>query len=141
MKRGLQFLLLIFSLEVFAQKETVDTAQVVIPNRHNSVEAQTKPYVIVISTDGFRYDYAKKYKAENLLKFSNEGVQAKAMIPSYPSITFPNHWSLITGLYPSHHGLIDNFFYDYKRKEAYAMSTKKNAEDGSWYGVIGRAEV
>ncbi len=134
MKQGLQFLLLVFSLTVFAQKGNIDTAQVVIPNRHNSIEAQTKPYVIMISTDGFRYDYAKKYNAENLLKFSNEGVQAKAMIPSYPSITFPNHWTLITGLYPSHHGLIDNYFYDYKRKENYAMSDHKNAEDGSWYG-------
>ncbi|MFC3159441.1 alkaline phosphatase family protein [Chryseobacterium arachidis] len=111
MKRGLQFLLLILSLTVFAQKENADTAQVVIPDRHNSVEAQTKPYVIMISTDGFRYDYAKKYNAENLLKLSNGGVQAKAMIPSYPSITFPNHWTLMTGLYPSHHGLIDNFFF------------------------------
>lgn len=128
--------MIIFSLTVFGQKGTVDTAQIVIPNRYNSVEAQTKPYVIMISADGFRYDYAKKYNAGNLLKFSNGGVQAKAMIPSYPSITFPNHWSLITGLYPSHHGLIDNYFYDYKRKEAYAMSDRKNAEEGSWYGGI-----
>lgn len=134
--RGLHFLLLIFSLTIFAQKSPVDTAQVVVANRYNSVDAQTKPYVIMISTDGFRYDYAKKYNAENLLKLSGEGVQAKAMIPSYPSITFPNHWSLITGLYPSHHGLIDNFFYDYKRKEFYAMSDRKNAEDGSWYGGV-----
>ena len=43
---------------------------------------------------------------------------------------------LITGLYPSHHGLVDNFFYDYSRKEAYAMNKKENAEDGSWYGGI-----
>lgn len=134
MKQRLQVLLLMFSLAVFAQKEHVDTAQIVIPNRYNSIEAKTKPYVIMISTDGFRYDYAKKYNAENLLKFSREGVQAKAMIPSYPSITFPNHWTLMTGLYPSHHGLIDNYFYDYKRKAAYAMSDRKNAEDGSWYG-------
>lgn len=134
MKRGIHFLLLFFSLTVFAQQGVIDTAQVVIPGRQNSIEAQSKPYVIMISTDGFRYDYAKKYNAENLLKFSENGVKAKAMIPSYPSITFPNHWSLITGLYPSHHGLIDNFFYDYKRKAPYAMSNKKNAEDGSWYG-------
>lgn len=134
MKRGLQFLLLLISLMAFAQKEAIDTAQVIIPNRYNSVDAQTKPYVIMISTDGFRYDYTQKYNAQNLLKLSGEGVQATAMIPSYPSITFPNHWSLITGLYPSHHGLIDNFFYDYKRKETYGMSNKKNAEDGSWYG-------
>lgn len=134
MKRGIQIVLLFFSLAIYAQQAKVDTAQVVVSGRSNSAEAQTKPYVIMISTDGFRYDYAKKYQAENLLKLSSGGVQAKAMIPSYPSITFPNHWSLITGLYPSHHGLIDNFFYDYKRKEPYAMSSKKNAEDGSWYG-------
>ncbi|WP_278352466.1 ectonucleotide pyrophosphatase/phosphodiesterase [Chryseobacterium gleum] len=134
MKRGIHFLLLLISFTTFAQQVNIDTAQVVVPGRQNSTEAQSKPYVIMISTDGFRYDYARKYNAENLLKFANDGVKAEAMIPSYPSITFPNHWSLITGLYPSHHGLIDNFFYDYKRKEGYAMSNKKNAEDGSWYG-------
>jgi len=134
MKRGIQIVLLFFSLAIYAQQANIDTAQVVVPGRINNAEAQAKPYVIMISTDGFRYDYAKKYHAENLLKLASGGVQAEAMIPSYPSITFPNHWSLITGLYPSHHGLIDNFFYDYKRKEPYAMSNKKNAEDGSWYG-------
>lgn len=134
MKRGIHFLILLISFTAFAQQVNIDTAQVVIPGRQNSTEAQSKPYVIMISTDGFRYDYAQKYNAENLLKLANSGVKAEAMIPSYPSITFPNHWSLITGLYPSHHGLIDNFFYDYKRKEGYAMSSKKNAEDGSWYG-------
>ncbi|MDR4951594.1 ectonucleotide pyrophosphatase/phosphodiesterase [Chryseobacterium sp. ES2] len=134
MKRGIHFLLLLISFTAFAQQANIDTAQVVISGRQNSTEAQSKPYVIMISTDGFRYDYAQKYNAENLLKLANGGVKAEAMIPSYPSITFPNHWSLITGLYPSHHGLIDNFFYDYKRKEGYAMSSKNNAEDGSWYG-------
>lgn len=129
-------MLLLVSFTVFAQQVSVDTAQVVIPGRQNSPEAEKKPYVIMISTDGFRYDYAQKYNAENLLRLSDGGVHADAMIPSYPSITFPNHWSLITGLYPSHHGLIDNFFYDYKRKEAYALNNKKNAEDGSWYGGI-----
>lgn len=135
--KNLIFILSIFIFSFsFSQNKSADTAQVVIPNRVNSTFAKEKPYLIFISTDGFRYDYAKKYNAENLLKFSNAGVHAKAMIPSYPSITFPNHWSLITGLYPSHHGLIDNFFYDYKRKEPYAMSNRKNAEDGSWYGGV-----
>ncbi|WP_419869815.1 alkaline phosphatase family protein [Chryseobacterium sp. CT-SW4] len=136
MKRGFHFVFLFISLWFCAQKTPVDTTQIIIPNRYNSIEAQTKPYVIMISTDGFRYDYAKKYNATNLLHWAGQGVQAKAMLPSYPSITFPNHWSLITGLYPSHHGLIDNYFYDYKRKEAYALNNRKTAEDGSWYGGI-----
>lgn len=135
--KKLFFILSIFIFSFsFSQNKSADTAQVVIPNRVNSTLAKEKPYLIFISTDGFRYDYAKKYHAENLLKYSNQGVSAKAMLPSFPSITFPNHWSLITGLYPSHHGLVDNFFYDYSRKEFYAMSKKENAEDGSWYGGI-----
>ena len=135
--KNLIFILSIFIFSFsFSQNKSADTAQVVIPNRVNSTFAKEKPYLILISTDGFRYDYAKKYNAENLLKFSNQGVSAKAMLPSFPSITFPNHWSLITGLYPSHHGLVDNFFYDYSRKEFYAMSKKENAEDGSWYGGV-----
>lgn len=126
--------LLLFTVS-FSQNK-IDTAQVVVSGRINSEEAKSKPYVIMISADGFRYDYAEKYSAQNLLKLSAEGVQAKAMIPSYPSITFPNHWSLMTGLYPSHHGLIDNFFYDYKLQKNYAMNKKDIVEDGSWYGGI-----
>ena len=131
MKKILSFLFILCFLLGFSQ---ADTAQVVNLNRRNSAETLSKPYVILISTDGFRYDYAEKYQAKNLLKLAKNGVVAKAMIPSFPSITFPNHWSLITGLYPSHHGLIDNFFYDYQKKEFYKMSSAENAEDGSWYG-------
>lgn len=127
------FLLLFSAFFIFGISQT-DTAQVVVPNRVNSAETLSKPYVILISADGFRYDYLKKYNAEQVLNFAKKGVSAKAMIPSFPSITFPNHWSLITGLYPAHHGLIDNFFYDYQKKKFYAMSSKENAEDGSWYG-------
>lgn len=134
MKKGLTLLFFILLIAVSGQKTAPDTAQVAVSGRYNSKEAQEKPYVIMISTDGFRYDYAGKYHAENLLKYSGQGIKAKAMIPGYPSITFPNHWTLITGLYPAHHGLIDNYFHDYKRNENYAMSNKQNAEDGSWYG-------
>ena len=131
MKKSISFLLFLNFILGFSQ---TDTTQVVDLNRKNSVEAIAKPYVILISADGFRYDYAKKYKAENLLKLAESGVSAKALIPSFPTITFPNHWSLITGLYPAHHGLIDNYFYDYQKKKFYAMSNKEAAEDGSWYG-------
>lgn len=129
------FIVLFSVIFIFGSAQT-DTAQVVVPSRKNSVEALSKPYVILISADGFRYDYLKKYNAINILKLAENGVSAKAMIPSFPSITFPNHWSLITGLYPAHHGLIDNYFYDYKKEKFYAMSSKENAEDGSWYGGI-----
>lgn len=131
MRKLILFLLTLNFVVGFSQ---TDTAQVVDLNRKNSTEAISKPYVILISADGFRSDYVEKYQAKNLVKYSESGVVAEAMIPSYPTITFPNHWSLITGLYPAHHGVIDNHFYDYGRKDFYSMSKQDAAEDGSWYG-------
>ena len=113
-----------------------DTAQVVVPNRKNTDASLTKPYVILISADGFRYDYAKKYQAKNILKLAEKGVSAKAMIPSYPSITGPNHYTMITGLFPSHTGFVDNYFYDQKRKDTFGMSVQSKISDGSWLGGI-----
>ncbi len=111
-----------------------DTTQKIIPGRFNSIVQQSKPYVILISADGFRYDLAKKYHATNLLRLSGSGVTADYMQPSFPSLTFPNHYTLVTGLYPAHHGLVDNSFYDQKKALIYTMSNKTAVDDSSWYG-------
>ena len=108
--------------------------QRIVSDRKNSVAQQQKPYVILISADGFRHDYAKKYQAENLLTLSAAGVQAESLIPSYPTLTFPNHYTLVTGLYPAHHGLVNNTFYDRGRNDRYSMSAKTKVQDGTWYG-------
>lgn len=113
-----------------------DTAQLVVEGRKNSATQQSKPYVIMISIDGFRYDYAEKYNAQHLLHLSDGGVRATAMQPSFPSLTFPNHYSLATGLYPAHHGLVDNFFYDRKRDAVYKVGDRAAVEDGTWYNGI-----
>jgi predicted AlkP superfamily pyrophosphatase or phosphodiesterase len=102
-----------------------DTTQKVIPNRVNSIEQQQKPYVILISIDAFRWDLADKYQAKNLLKLRESGVKAAYLKPSFPSLTFPNHYSIITGLYPAHHGIVDNIFYDKARDVIYKKSDKK----------------
>ena len=112
----------------------VDLTQHIVPGRSNSTQQQQKPYVILISADGFRYDLADKYQATHLQQLRSSGVAAKALIPSYPSLTFPNHYTLVTGLYPSHHGLVDNAFYDKKRNESYRLGNRKAVEDSSWYG-------
>ncbi len=130
MKKHILFLILLsFSFTVFAQ----DTTQHVIPGRVNSAAQHEKPYVILISADGFRYDYAEKYKAEHLMAFANEGVKAESMIPCFPSVTFPNHYSMVTGLYPSHEGLVQNNFYDRDLKRFYSYKGK-TASEGIWYG-------
>lgn len=84
-----------------------------------------KPYIILISSDGFRADFAEKYEAKNLQNLSNNGIRAKFMTPSYPSVTFPNHYSIVTGLYPSHHGLVDNSYIDVPTGAFYNMGNKK----------------
>jgi len=131
MKKHITFLIVLLQTVVaFGQ---IDTVQKVVPGRKNGIEQQKKPYVILISADGFRYDYAQKYHAEHLLALSNEGVRAASMIPSYPSVTFPNHYALVSGLYPSHSGLVNNTFYDRGRHDAYTMGNKAKVADGSWY--------
>ena len=97
-------------------------------------EPDSTQYVILVSFDGFRYDYAQKYQAKNLLKMAEEGVRAKAMIPSFPSKTFPNHYTLVTGLYPGHHGLVDNNYYDPSRQTIYRMHDREKVEDPYYYG-------
>jgi predicted AlkP superfamily pyrophosphatase or phosphodiesterase len=115
---------------LFAQ----DTIQQIVPGRKNDASQLDKPYVILISADGFRYDYADKYQAQNLIALGKSGATAKSMKPSFPSVTFPNHYTIATGLYPSHHGLVYNQFYDPARKESYTMYNQTNVRDGSWYG-------
>lgn len=111
-----------------------DTLQHIVNGRYNSPVQQAKPYVILISADGFRHDYAEKYQAKFLLARRLAGVSAASMIPSFPSVTFPNHYSIVTGMYPSHHGLVNNTFYDPTKKETYSMGDRAKVGDGSWYG-------
>lgn len=110
-----------------------DTTQKIIANRKNDLAQQKKPYVILISIDAFRWDLADKYQAKNLISLRNAGVQADYLKPSFPSLTFPNHYSIVTGLYPSHHGIVDNIFYDKSRATVYRKSDQKMAVDSSWY--------
>lgn len=101
----------------------------------NAPQQIAKPYVMLVSLDGFRYDYAKKYHAEHLLALAAAGASApEGMLPSYPSITFPNHYTIVTGLYPEHHGIVANSFYDPVRKETYSYHDVKTVGDGTWYG-------
>lgn len=118
---------------LFNAANAQDTVQKIIPGRANSVAQQQKPYVILISADGFRYDLADKYNATHLQQLRDSGVAAAYMQPSFPSLTFPNHFTIVTGLYPAHHGLADNGFYDEKRNAFYGMGNKNAVADSSWY--------
>ncbi|WP_434035910.1 alkaline phosphatase family protein [Formosa sp. 4Alg 33] len=100
----------------------------------NSKKSEKAPYVILVSLDGFRWDYVEKYKPKHLSNFIKNGVQAESLIPSYPSKTFPNHYTIVTGMYPENHGLIGNAFYSYKKDVTYAIRNRDMVEDGTFYG-------
>jgi len=101
----------------------------------NSAAAQADPYVILVSLDGFRYDYTRKYAAPNISALGARGASApEGMIPAYPSVTFPNHYTIVTGLYPEHHGIVGNSFYDPARKQVYSYHDPSTEVDGTWYG-------
>lgn len=103
----------------------------------NSDAAQNAHYVVLVSLDGFRWDYAKRYGATHLLALGKQGVWApEGMLPSFPSLTFPNHFTIVTGLYPEHHGIVANSFYDETRHAKYAISDEAAVTDGSWYSGV-----
>lgn len=125
--------------QLAAQRNGADAALPVIhvDNGPNSAAAQNAHYVVLVSLDGFRWDYAKRDGATHLLALGKRGVWAPAgMIPSYPSLTFPNHFTIVTGLYPEHHGLVANSFYDETRQAHYAINDPKAVTDGSWYSGV-----
>jgi predicted AlkP superfamily pyrophosphatase or phosphodiesterase len=113
--------------------EEFSSNQIRSKDAKNSVNAQQQEYVILISIDGFRHDYAEKYGAKNLLSLAENGSSTKRLIPSYPSKTFPNHYTLVTGLYPAHHGLVSNEFYSRAKNARYKISDKAAVRDSSWY--------
>ncbi len=92
-----------------------------------------QPTVLLISLDGFRYDYLNLYRPANLNALANDGVRARWMTPSFPSKTFPNHYTMATGLYPQNHGIVENNIYDPVFKAVFTLSDRKEVENSRWW--------
>ncbi|MES2148327.1 MAG: ectonucleotide pyrophosphatase/phosphodiesterase [Pseudomonadota bacterium] len=96
--------------------------------------AELAPPLILISVDGFRPDYLNQDGARNLRALAAQGVRAEAMHPSFPSITFPNHYTIVTGLRPDHHGIVDNTMEDPALPgERFSLSNQKAVIDHRWW--------
>jgi len=91
------------------------------------------PIVVLVSFDGWRWDYINRGQSPNLQALAALGVRSTGLIPSYPSFTFPNHYSIVTGLYPEHHGIIANNMLDPDWPERFSMSAR-TAHDQRWWG-------
>lgn len=94
----------------------------------------SQPYVVMLSMDGFRWDYPDKCETPNLDRIAAKGVKAVSLQPSFPSKTFPNHYTIVTGLYPDHHGIVQNSFFDPVNGKSYRISDRDAVEDPSFYG-------
>jgi predicted AlkP superfamily pyrophosphatase or phosphodiesterase len=119
MRKGIFNLLLVLSfvLPICAQKPIKDL----------------KPTVILIALDGFRPDYLEKYQSKTINELAKNGVRAKWLIPSFPTKTFPNHYTVATGLYPDNHGIIENNMYD-RNFDAEFRLDNAEVRNGRWWG-------
>jgi predicted AlkP superfamily pyrophosphatase or phosphodiesterase len=111
------------------------TAFLIQPPNSSADDAAKQPTVILISIDGFRADYFDRGISPNLADLAAHGVRAQGMISSFPTLTFPNHYTLVTGRYPDHHGIVDNTMSDpsIQPDDHFGVSNPEALEDERWW--------
>jgi hypothetical protein len=93
-----------------------------------------RPVVVLVAFDGMRADYLDRQPLPSFARVAAAGVRARALIPSFPSKTFPNHYTMATGLVPGRHGIVANVFWDPRRRATFAIRDTAVKNDGTWYG-------
>lgn len=124
MRKIARIKLLLFTILLFANFAQADVKPI----------KDLEPTVILISIDGFRYDYLEKYKAKTLNKLAKKGVRAKWMVPSFPTKTFPNHYTIATGLLPENHGITTNNIYDPEFDAVFSLRKREEVQNPRWWG-------
>lgn len=97
-------------------------------------EAAQRPLVVVVSLDGFRWDYLQRPPAVRLRSLASRGARVQRLVPSFPTKTFPNHFTLATGLFPAHHGIVANTMTDAVLGRFTTADTAGNRQPGWWRG-------
>ncbi|KAI9338558.1 alkaline-phosphatase-like protein [Zopfochytrium polystomum] len=92
------------------------------------------PTVILVSIDGFRNDYLSRGLTPNIADLADAGVQADYLRPAFPSVTFPNHYTLVTGLWPADHGIVANTFFDSELNDTFVYVDPKSNVQSKWWG-------
>jgi len=98
------------------------------------IYAENDQYVLLVSMDGFRADYLEVTDTPNFDKLANNGVQSEGLKPIFISKTFPNHYSIATGMYAENHGLIANSFFASDLDKHYSIRDRESVENGNFYG-------
>ncbi len=100
----------------------------------NDPAVRDRPHVVLVSFDGFRPDYLRRFDTPHFARLAARGARAEGLVSVFPSLTFPGHYSIATGLYPEAHGIVGNRFYDPVRDDEFDFRDDDDPGDGSWWG-------
>ena len=103
------------------------------PQTSPAGSAGGRPYVVMISFDGFRHDYAERWRLPAFLRMAREGTHADALVPIFPSKTFPNHYAIATGLRADRTGLVGNEMWDPAWRTRFLTANPALTGDARWY--------
>lgn len=121
-------------LALGAWKLSMGRRKIPIQTMFNNGTALFAPTTILISLDGFRADFLQRGITPRLNAFIAEGISPVYMLPSFPSVTFPNHYTLATGLYPESHGIVGNTFWDPALKREFYYTDPSRSMQPEWWG-------
>ena len=99
----------------------------------NAEQHLNSPYLIIISIDGYRRDYLEQYPTRTIRRFADQATRSEGLVPVWPTLTFPNHYSIVTGLKPSRHGLVSNTFYEPAMDRWYVIRDRSAVMDQRFY--------
>jgi len=102
------------------------------PTIDSAPKAETR--IILVSLDGFRWDFAGRVDTPNLDRLANAGIRAEKLLAAFPTKTFPNHYTLVTGLWPSNHGIVGNNIRDPELEARFGLGNREAVADGRWWG-------
>ena len=90
--------------------------------------------MVLVSIDGFRHDYFDRFKPPTLTKLAQSGVRSRGLVPQFPSKTFPNHYTIVTGMRLGRHGIVSNNMVARGFEEKFSMSNRAAVRDARWWG-------
>ena len=100
----------------------------------NPAREANRDTLILVSIDGFRADYLQRGRTPALAALARDGVRAESLRPAFPTLTFPNHYTLVTGLLPDHHGIVHNRMTDPASGKRFVYKDRASASDPAWWG-------
>ncbi|KAH6630430.1 alkaline-phosphatase-like protein [Chaetomium sp. MPI-SDFR-AT-0129] len=127
---GVAFAILVLvAWKLSLEQKSAHSSQTLVSNG----TAMFAPTTLIISLDGFRADFLNRGLTPRLNALVKEGVSPLYMRPSFPSVTFPNHYTIATGLYPESHGVVGNSFWDPTLKEEFYYTDPARSMDPKWW--------